>query len=139
MSRKHLRVLTFTTNLCNSDGDPVPGTGMEHNLLFNSSQISEEELEYLIENDAYYFDPRVVDIDTKTLNLLKDKKPERRPYIISVEGYKAFHGDMLIKPINRDSYVITDKDWLYKPEYECWYGNGQSFPASICEIIYEED
>lgn len=59
--------------------------------------------------------------------------------MIKVEGYKAFHGDMLIKPVNRESYIITDKDWLYKPEYDCWYGAGRSFPASICKIISEED
>ena len=55
--------------------------------------------------------------------------------MIKVEGYKAFHGDMLIKPINRDIYIITDKDWLYKPDYNCWYGDGRSFPAEVCEPI----
>ena len=56
--------------------------------------------------------------------------------IIKVEGYKAFHGDMMIIPLNgAKSYVITDKDWLYKPEYHCWYGDGRSFPAEVCEIV----
>ena len=59
--------------------------------------------------------------------------------IISVEGYKAFHGDMKIVPKNGmySPYYICDKDWLYKPEYDCWYGDGRSFPADVCEIIDE--
>ena len=57
--------------------------------------------------------------------------------IISVEGYKAFHGDMHIVPTNKlyPSFYICDKDWLYKPDTNCWYGDGRSFPAEICEII----
>ena len=55
-------------------------------------------------------------------------------HIIKVEGYKAFHGDMIINYPNRTCY-IADKDWLYKPDTNCWYGNGQSFPAEICSIV----
>lgn len=44
--------------------------------------------------------------------------------MIEVEGYKAFHGDMIIAPKNTpySLYHIVDKDWLYKPEFDCWYG-----------------
>ena len=51
--------------------------------------------------------------------------------IISVEGYKAFHGDMWITPKNTafNPFYISDKDWLYKPDTDCWYGAGRSFPA----------
>lgn len=57
--------------------------------------------------------------------------------MIKVEGYKAFHGDMKITPNNKlcPPFCITDKDWLYKPETNCWYGNGRSFTADICEPI----
>ena len=57
--------------------------------------------------------------------------------MIKVEGYKAFHGDMRITPKNSlyPPFYICDKDWLYKPEYDCWYGNGQSFCADTCEPI----
>lgn len=57
--------------------------------------------------------------------------------MIKVEGYKAFHGDMLISPKNNlyPPFYICDKDWLYKPEYDCWYGDGRSFSAEICEPI----
>ena len=57
--------------------------------------------------------------------------------MIKVEGYKAFHGDMKITPKNKlyPAYYICNKDWLYKPDTDCWYGNGQSFPAEICKVI----
>ena len=57
--------------------------------------------------------------------------------MIKVEGYKAFHGDMQISPKNGfyPPFYICDKDWLYKPDTDCWYGNGQSFPSAICEPI----
>ena len=56
--------------------------------------------------------------------------------MINVEGYKAFHGDMRLVPKNSlYGLYICDKDWLYKPEYDCWYGDGRSFPAEVCEPI----
>ena len=65
------------------------------------------------------------------------------PKIISVEGYKAFHGDMLITPVitSKPAFSIVDKDWLYKPDTNCWYGDGRSFPAEICNIVeqYSEE
>ena len=60
--------------------------------------------------------------------------------MISVEGYKAFHGSMKITPVNSSTVIlIKDKDWLYKPEYNCWYGDGHSFSANICEPIETEE
>lgn len=57
--------------------------------------------------------------------------------IIQVEGYKAFHGDMHIVPTNTlyPPFYICDKDWLYKTDTDCWYGDGRSFPANICHIV----
>ena len=58
--------------------------------------------------------------------------------MIKVEGYKAFHGVMRITPKNKQFPTITlECDWLYKPEHDCWYGDGRSFPAEICEVIEE--
>jgi hypothetical protein len=57
--------------------------------------------------------------------------------MIKVEGYKAFHGTMRInygKNSTIQPFEIT-ADWLYKPEYNCWYGNGQSFEAECCEVV----
>ena len=57
--------------------------------------------------------------------------------MIKVEGYKAFHGDMKIVPksILYRPFYICDKDWLYKPDTDCWYGGGSSYVAHICEPI----
>lgn len=59
---------------------------------------------------------------------------QRKPQIISVEGYKAFIGTMLVKP----QYIAPDKvtgQWLYKPGADCWYCGGKSYPAKICEVL----
>lgn len=50
------------------------------------------------------------------------------------EGYKMFRGTMEITPINCESYKVVGV-WLYKPEYECWYCNGTSYPVEVCNII----
>jgi hypothetical protein len=57
--------------------------------------------------------------------------------MIRVEGFMAFHGDMKITPKNKlyPSFYITNKDWLYRPDTDCWYGDGRSFPAEVCEPI----
>lgn len=55
--------------------------------------------------------------------------------IISVEGYKAFRGYMRITPRNT-AYFPHEVygDWLYKPDTDCWYCNGLSYPADVCTI-----
>lgn len=58
--------------------------------------------------------------------------------MICVEGYKAFRGTMRITPINGAAPFELRGDWLYKPEHDCWYGCGRSFPAGICEIVEDE-
>lgn len=57
--------------------------------------------------------------------------------MIRVEGYKAFRGRMKISPINREPFHVWG-DWLYKPEYDCWYCGGRSYPASICTVVGDE-
>ena len=55
--------------------------------------------------------------------------------MIKVEGYKAFRGVMKISPKASSICPMNiEGDWLYKPEYDCWYCDGGSFPASICEV-----
>ena len=58
--------------------------------------------------------------------------------MIKCEGYKAFHGTAMVKPTNAKfpPFQMTG-DWLYKPEYDCWYCNGSSFPAEIVTEITE--
>lgn len=53
--------------------------------------------------------------------------------MLECEGYKMFKGEMKILPKNGMEPFIIDAVWLYKPEFECWYGQGRSFPKEICE------
>ena len=64
--------------------------------------------------------------------------------MIKVEGYKAFYGTMLITPLSLTT-AVTDTTayeltcaWLYKPESDCWYGDGRSFPENICTIVEDK-
>ena len=52
--------------------------------------------------------------------------------MLKCEGYIMFKGVM---KINETDYV--DGIWLYKPECECWYCAGKSYPKSSCEIIID--
>lgn len=58
--------------------------------------------------------------------------------MLKVEGYKMYKGVMTITPKPVGEYKIPSMDiegvWLYKPEYNCWYCNGSSYPAEICII-----
>ena len=51
-----------------------------------------------------------------------------------VEGYKAFCGTMEI--VNQDKTIRGD--WLYKPDTDCWYCCGFSYPSIICRILEVE-
>ena len=58
--------------------------------------------------------------------------------IIEVEGFKSFRGKMRVDfPIFKESDIIAG-DWLYKPNEECWYCGGNSYPAEFCEIVEVE-
>jgi hypothetical protein len=58
--------------------------------------------------------------------------------MIKVEGYKAFKGIMKISPKCEGVKPFElEGDWLYKPDSECWYGKGSSFPFEICEVVKE--
>lgn len=59
--------------------------------------------------------------------------------MINVEGYKAFRGTMKIFPkCEMIQPFDLYGDWLYKPEYDCWYCKGSSYTADICHIINDE-
>lgn len=58
--------------------------------------------------------------------------------MIEVEGYKAFRGLMRITPTANFPQIEIYGDWLYKPEYKCWYGQGRSFMEDICTIITDD-
>lgn len=59
--------------------------------------------------------------------------------IICVEGYKAFRGTMKVTPGN-PAYppFELEGEWLYKPDTDCWYCKGRSFPAFTCKPLDAE-
>ncbi len=66
--------------------------------------------------------------------------------MIEVDGYKMFRGTMRITPVDpKFTPVEARGDWLYKPEYKCWYGRVSqygpfvsSFGEKICEVVEDE-
>ena len=54
--------------------------------------------------------------------------------MLKCEGYKMFNGAMKISSRLTNESVVSGT-WLYKPEYNCWYCNGSSYPAEVCTII----
>lgn len=58
--------------------------------------------------------------------------------ILKCEGYMMFEGKMIINPKNEIPAYTQEGIWLYKPEYDCWYCNGHSYPAEICVILNED-
>lgn len=58
--------------------------------------------------------------------------------MIEVEGYKAFNGIVKIKPkCDGIKPFELEGSWLYKPDTDCWYGKGSSFPKEIFEVVKE--
>lgn len=60
--------------------------------------------------------------------------------MLECEGYKMFHGSALISPCKSSGvkpFRMTG-DWLYKPEYGCWYVGGHSYSENIVSDFQEE-
>lgn len=73
-SANNLRVISFESVMASSSGKPIKGTERSHNLLYNCTQISEEEVQKLINEDTYEFDPRVIDVTDMQLKYLRNKE-----------------------------------------------------------------
>ena len=59
--------------------------------------------------------------------------------MLKCEGYMMFRGTATIRPKSQSRKEYKEHgDWLYKPEWDCWYVNGSSYPAEIVENIEEE-
>lgn len=62
--------------------------------------------------------------------------------MLKCEGYAMFKGVMTITPKPIGEYKIAPMDiegvWLYKPECDCWYCKGNSYPAEICSVKVDE-
>ena len=42
--------------------------------------------------------------------------------MMHINGYIMFHGDLNVREKDSDNvYAIKDKDFLYRPDTNCWY------------------
>lgn len=57
--------------------------------------------------------------------------------MLTCEGFKMFDGSALVSPVTMQPFRIHGT-WLYKPDYDCWYVNGHSYPAEIVGDIQED-
>ena len=74
LPKSNLRILTFVTSMADSYGEPIPGTERERNLIFNCTQITEQEVNKLIDDDAWELDDRIVSVHSSQLKYLFDKE-----------------------------------------------------------------
>ena len=59
--------------------------------------------------------------------------------MLTREGYKMFRGTGEIHHAKTGALIETQYgDWLYKPEYDCWYVNGRSYPAECVFVVTDE-
>lgn len=54
--------------------------------------------------------------------------------MLTCEGYKMFFGIATVKWSAVTPETVRGT-WLYKPEFDCWYCNGKSYPADIVEVL----
>ena len=71
---KNVMRLDFSISICNSDGDPVKGTGRDVSILWNETVISTDEVYELINNGMYEYDNRVIVTTPTQANNLRTKK-----------------------------------------------------------------
>ena len=59
--------------------------------------------------------------------------------MLQSEGYKMFRGTGTIHNVKTGKVIEAQEgDWLYKPEYDCWYVNGHSYPAECVTVVTYE-
>lgn len=69
----NLMTIGWVSSIANSDGEPVPGTEREHLVLFNKTQITEEQVGRLIDEDRWKRDQRILEVTREQLKFLRDK------------------------------------------------------------------
>ena len=69
----NLMTIGWVSSIANSDGEPVPGTEREHIVLFNKTQITEEQVGRLIDEDRWERDQRILEVTREQLKFLRDK------------------------------------------------------------------
>ena len=59
--------------------------------------------------------------------------------MLKCEGYKMFRGVGEIHNVITGNLITQEYgDWLYKPEYDCWYVNGKSYPSECLSIVEDQ-
>lgn len=71
---KNVMRIDFSTSICDSDGNPVKGTGRNVSILWNKTVISTDEVYELINNGMYEYDSRVIVTTPTQANNLRGKK-----------------------------------------------------------------
>ena len=72
--------------------------------------------------------------DAKFFARMVKEAPEVKFPFLECDGYKMFKGSMSIKASGkRFSKYTVEGVWLYKPDTDCWYCKGHSYPAEVCE------
>lgn len=63
--------------------------------------------------------------------------------MLKCEDYIMFEGVMKITPNSSKFNKLCDNSygvsgvWLYKPDVDCWYCDGKSYPSNICQIAVD--
>lgn len=71
---KNVMRIDFSTSICDSDGEPVEGTGRDVSILWNETVISTDEVYKLINNGMYEYDNRVIVTTPTQADNLRSKK-----------------------------------------------------------------
>lgn len=100
-----------------------------HGLTFDAVNDNIERLK-----EQYGNNPRKVFADVYI-----DDHNERKGTMLECEGYRMFKGEATITPPNPKFQAETIYGtWLYKPEWDCWYVNGSSYPAEVVSGFTED-
>ena len=67
--------------------------------------------------------------------VIEKMKAPSMPVLIVCEGYQMFRGTMQVSYQGTAQAEDITGDWLYRPDTDCWYCRGRSYPAEICEIV----
>lgn len=70
----NLKIYSTTLYICNSDGEPIEGTGREVWVLYNQTRITEKEIDELFENEMWEYDTRLTEITPARIKMLQDKE-----------------------------------------------------------------
>ena len=69
----NVKRIDFTYSLADSDGNRIDGTERDVSVLFNTTVISVEEVQRLIDSGEYEYDIRLVITTPRRANSLRNK------------------------------------------------------------------